>query len=221
MRKHEFFLVRYISFILAALFFVYTSAAYLPIDNEEGLYDKILRLHVLANSDSPYDQELKLEVRDAVLKTMERLYDENEIVDINDAMRVVKENRELLEAAAKIVIFEHGFKYDVKLELSREYYTTRKYETLILPAGYYNSLRVLIGEAEGQNWWCVLFPTLCLNIASRNENNNDFAYIYEKNGEKLVAAGFTPAELRIITESDDDEIKVKFRVLEIFGELFG
>lgn len=218
-KRNEAFFTRYISFILAAVLFMYTVGAYLPTDNEEALYDKILRLHVIANSDADYDQELKLKVRDAVIEVMKKLYEQNGVVDIEEARRVVNENISMIEAAAKIVVFENGYDYEVHVELSREYYPTRNYETLSLPAGTYASLRILIGEAKGQNWWCVLFPTLCLSAATRNENEANKHYIYSENGEKLLAAGFTPSELRIITESDDDEIKVKFRILEILGEL--
>lgn len=219
-KSSEKFIIKYISFVMAAILFVYTASAYLPVDNEEALYGKILRLHVIANSDSDADQALKLSVRDAVIKTMEKLYAKYDVKTLEEAKKAVSDNKKLLEDAAKIVVFENGYDYPVTVSLSEEYYPTKEYETLRLPAGVYSSVRVCIGKAEGKNWWCVLFPTLCLSAASR-ESEQVQSYVYDKNGEALVAAGFTPSELRIITEAEDDEIKVKFRMLEIFGELLG
>ncbi|MBQ7820891.1 MAG: stage II sporulation protein R [Clostridia bacterium] len=216
--KHDIFLRRYISFLLAAFMLMYTSSAYMPVNGEEAIYSKILRLHVIANSDSDYDQDMKLAVRDAVLAELACLYSENGVSSLREAKKAVDDNRERLVSAAKKAVFDYGGAYDVTLELGRELYPTKSYDNVTLPAGEYESLKIRIGNAEGKNWWCVLFPTLCLVQASRDESAD--TYVYEENGEKFIAAGFTPEEIRIITEAESDEIKVKFRFLEIFGSLF-
>lgn len=220
--KHDAFLKRYITFVLAAAMLMYTASAYLPVNGEEAIYSKILRLHVIANSDSESDQQMKLEVRDAVLYELGRLYAENNVTTLDEAKAVIEKNSKVLTSAAEGVISSWGedYNYSVGLELGREVYPTKSYDEVTLPAGEYESVIIRIGKAEGKNWWCVLFPTLCLAEASRNVNENTSSYVYEEDGEKFIAAGFTPEEIRIITEADSDEIKVKFRILEIFGSLF-
>lgn len=217
--KNETFLKKYLSFIFALVLICQLCVTVLPVNGEEAIYGKILRLHVLANSDSDTDQKLKLEVRDAVLAELERVYAESGVIDVKSAETAVKNSADRLISAAEKVIAARGFDYSATLEICDEYYPTREYENIILPAGTYRSVKVKLGAAEGKNWWCVLFPELCLSSAAREEAADSF--IYEENGEKFIAAGFTPSELRIITDSDDGKIKVKFRVLEILGELFG
>lgn len=220
--KHDFFLKRYISFLLAAFLFVYSSAVCLPVKGEEALYAKILRLHVVANSDSEEDQAMKLYVRDCILNELAAMYEENKIRDINEAKAFIGANIEKITSCAQNAVnkYKPNSGYTVDLELGLEYYPTKKYGSITLPAGKYSSLIIKIGKAEGRNWWCVLFPTLCLATATREDSSIN-SYVYEENGEKFIEAGFTPNELRIITEGDSRDVKVKFRVLEILGELFG
>lgn len=219
--KHDSFLKRYISFVLAVLLFTYASGACLPVNGESAIYDKILRLHVVANSDSEEDQEMKLYVRNVLLSEIDALYRESGAVTLEAAKKVLSQNSEKLRLCAQKAIesFAPDCKYDAGIELAREYYPTREYEDITLPAGVYNSLIIKIGKAEGKNWWCVLFPTLCLASATKSEAKTD-AYVYEENGEEFIAAGFTPEQIKIISDSKSDDVKIKFRVLEILGELF-
>ncbi len=200
---------------------MYSSSAYLPINSEQELYNKILRLHVVANSDTQEDQAMKLYVRDALLCELSHIYEENKVETLNEAKIAIDNNRDRLVLCAKSALcsYSPGCSYDVALELRREYYPTRVYEEAALPAGEYESLIIKIGEGAGQNWWCVLFPRLCLASAVEKGDSVN-SYVYEENGEEFVAAGFTPEEIRIITESESDDIKIKFRVLEILGSLF-
>ena len=218
--KTDTFFKKYLSFIFALVLMFTIAVTALPVNGEEELYNKILRLHVLANSDSDTDQSLKLKVRDAILSELEEIYADAGVSDVNEAEKTIKKNTERLVKTAEKVIVEQGFDYNVEIELCRETYPTREYENVTLPAGNYRSVKVKIGEAEGKNWWCVLFPELCMSSAARKDTASE-TFVYEENGEKFVAAGFTPSELRIITDSGDAKIKVKFRVLEIIGELFG
>jgi stage II sporulation protein R len=121
--------------------------------------DGLIRLHVLANSDSQEDQALKLKVRDAVIQYLDPLFSNAE--DANDARRIVAEERENLAAVARQVIAANGADYDVKIQLGTFDFPIKTYGELVLPAGKYEAVRVLIGQAEGSNWWCVLFPPLC------------------------------------------------------------
>ncbi len=218
--KTDTFFKKYLSFIFALVLIFGIAVTTLPVNGEEEIYNKILRLHVLANSDSDTDQKLKLKVRDALLSELEQVYADAGVSDVDEAETAINKNAERLVKAAEKVISEQGFDYNVEIELCREMYPTKEYENITLPAGNYRSVKVKIGEAGGKNWWCVLFPELCMSSAARKDTASE-TFVYEENGEKFIAAGFTPSELRIITDSDDGKIKVKFRVLEIIGELFG
>lgn len=170
-----------------------------PINGEEEIYDSTIRLHVVANSDSQADQELKLEIRDDILDEMTGYLD-----DCNtkyEAELILKNASKQIEETAEETVKENGFDYDVSVRISDEYYPTREYEGVTLPAGTYCSVRVNVGEAEGRNWWCVLFPPLCVNAAEPQK--------------KLMAAGFTPSQIRILTETDNPKYVLKFKILEV------
>ena len=119
----------------------------------------MIRLHVIANSDSPEDQALKLEVRDQVLAHAEELYPAG--ADRTAAAAAIQEHLPELAAAGQRVLEERGCDYAVRAELTETWFPTKEYEDFALPAGEYTALRVVIGEGAGQNWWCVLYPGLC------------------------------------------------------------
>jgi len=123
----------------------------------------VLRLHVLANSDSEEDQALKLQVRDAVLAAGSDLFDGSTTVE-NAQARLEAQSAQL-EAAAAAVIAENGCDYPISITFAKEYFSTRSYGDVTLPAGNYDALKVVIGEGAGQNWWCIMFPPLCLPAA--------------------------------------------------------
>lgn len=172
----------------------------LPLEGEAQVYDSAIRLHVLANSDSDEDQALKLKVRDSILELVSK-----EIEGCNtryDAQCKVEDIRDDITIAAQNRIYAEGYDYAVHVTLDNEYYPTREYEGVRMPAGTYLSLRVLIGDAEGQNWWCVLYPPLCTSAA--------------KPESTLKEAGFTPSQIRILTEGESPRYKLKFKILEMF-----
>lgn len=179
----------------------------LPVNGEERIYDEVIRLHVLANSDTEEDQELKLKVRDGILAEAGKLLDGCD--DRGTALNIIsdKEGIDRLERAAAEVIAREGYSYPVKVTLSEEKYPRRNYESLCFPAGTYTSLRVQIGDAEGQNWWCVLFPQLCLGAATRD------------NRDAFIEVGFTPEQYKIVTDTDEPEYEVRFKILEIIEGL--
>lgn len=217
--KNESFLKKYISFVLALTLFICMSLSCLPVNGEDAIYSKLLRLHVIADSDDRLDQALKLEVRDRVLSLLEELYEENDVCELEQAKELTREKLEFIEDAANEVLASHGVKYTARATLARESFPRKSYGDITLPAGSYDSLCVRLGAAEGKNWWCVLFPTFCLSHAIGNESTMT-GYVYEEDGERFISAGFTPEEIRIITESDDGEIKIKFKILEIFASVF-
>ncbi len=176
---------------------------FLPIHDEGEIYDNTLRLHVLANSDSTQDQILKLQVRDAIVEKADSL--SNDCKNIESAMAVYSDNLDILKETAENVIKENGYDYQVSVTLGEEYYPERQYESVRLPSGRYTSLKVNIGESVGQNWWCVLFPPLCTKAAEANE--------------EFVQTGFTPNQIRLLTDSETPKYVIRFRILEWAEEI--
>lgn len=189
---------------------VILAATFLPVHGEEQIYDAVVRLHVIANSDSDEDQSLKLMVRDAVLdRTTERL---RGCADRDEAAERLSGILGELEALAKAVLEANGCDLAVTVVLGEEEYPTRNYESFCFPAGEYLSLRVKIGEAEGQNFWCVLFPPLCTRAAevSRDDAEDEF-----------ISVGLTRDQYSIITETENTKYRVRFRFLELIESIFG
>lgn len=181
----------------------------LPNAEDADIYDDVLRLHVIAASDSEADQATKLAVRDALLTEITPL-----IADCRSreeaAARLTDAEDTLITIAAGTAA-ARGHNYGASILLGRERYPTRTYDAAALPAGEYLSLRVVLGEGEGQNWWCVLFPPLCQTPAM----GEDDAEV------RCIAAGLTPEQYRLITGSESGEIRyqVRFRVLELLEQI--
>ncbi len=174
----------------------------LPIHGESAIYESVLRLHVIANSDSEADQELKLSVRDAVLSESSALFENCK--SKAEAEKAVRENISFIRSVAERSVRDAGYDYPVSVEVGVEEYPTKNYESFCFPSGKYLSLRIMIGEASGQNWWCVLYPPLCIQSASESE-------------EAFVQAGLTGEQYNIITQTSKPRYKIKFKILEVFG----
>lgn len=188
----------------------FLALAVMPIHGEAGIYDNVIRLHVVANSDSELDQALKLTVRDAVLEVCApRL---SSCHSREEARAVVEEMTDDILAAARETLLAQGCDDDVTVSLGVEKYPEKRYEDLCFPSGSYLSLRVCIGNAVGQNWWCVLFPPICTSVATASKGQAEDAF---------VAVGFTPEQYRIITETDEVTYRLRFKILEIFEDIFG
>jgi len=125
--------------------------------------ENVLRLHILANSDSVADQSLKISVRDTVLKEMEKLAADATTID--DAIKAAEEGLEKIEQAARQTVISEGFEYDINAQLVNMYFETKSYGDTVFPAGFYDALRITVGEGKGKNWWCVMFPPLCVSAA--------------------------------------------------------
>ena len=199
-----------IFYLCFTLFLAVLLIGLLPVKSEAAIYDNVLRLHVIANSDSDEDQSLKLAVRDKILENVAHLVSDTKSFHEANTILSKKENLESLTLAAKEVISAAGYDYNVSVSIGKEKYPRKSYEALCFPSGSYTSLRVQIGEAIGQNWWCVLFPQLCLGAATKNENEESF-----------IEAGFTPEQYRIVTETEEPVYEVRFKILEIIEETFG
>lgn len=167
------------------------------------LSEHVIRLHVIANSDTPEDQALKLQVRDAVLAYLQTIYPQGASID--EARSVLSEHMPDVEAAGQAAVTQWGYDYPVSVSLTQCWFPTKEYEDFALPAGQYEALRVELGDASGQNWWCVAFPPLCVGAASATV-------------EDAVEAGlFTPDEAALITAEDEGYV-IKFRFMELLGQ---
>ena len=170
----------------------------MPTDAEGEIYDDTLRLHILANSDQSEDQKLKLEIRDRILLKYSKMLKGGE--SITEAKEYVEQLLPEIEEDARVWIGELGYNYDVKASLSIEWYETREYEDFTLPAGYYSSLRIIIGEGKGQNWWCVMYPPLCMEMASESAPRDDGVIDYSKEEIKLITSGKYQVKFKILEE---------------------
>lgn len=126
--------------------------------------DDVFRLHILANSDSKEDQNLKLKVRDAVLQQTDNLYKNAD--SKQDAISLTKQNLEKIIQTAQQTVYDNGYDYQVKAEITNMHFNTRHYESVTMPSGDYDALRITIGSAKGKNWWCVMYPALCIGAAT-------------------------------------------------------
>jgi stage II sporulation protein R len=194
---------------LIILLVVLMALSFLPVHGEQEIYETVVRLHVLANSDSAEDQALKLKVRDAVLEVTAPLV--QNCRSQAEAVEILRPHLHDLEAAAAAVLAAEGYDYAVTAHLGEEDYPTRTYESCAFPAGRYVSLRVCIGEAEGQNWWCCLFPPLCLSAATAEQDNED----------AFIRVGLTKDQYGIITETGKTKYKIRFRILEVIEDWLG
>ena len=166
----------------------------------QNIRESVLRLHVLANSDSQEDQALKLKVRDRILLESEHLMDH--VSNRQEAKQIASQHLPELEAAAQDDIQKQGYDYPVEIRLENTYFNTRQYGSVTLPAGQYDALRVLIGSGEGHNWWCVMFPPMCLPAAE---------------DPKQIEDVLNPGETDIV--EGGEQYEVKFKIVEWFEEI--
>lgn len=171
---------------------------------QSDLADSVLRLHVLANSDSEADQALKLKVRDRVLAEAEAILPED--TTLEEAKQVLAENLPRLAAAGAEVVAREGYDYPVSAGLEETWFPTKEYEDFSLPAGRYQALRIVIGEGEGQNWWCVVFPPLCLGSVS------------ESTQKIALESGLSEQQVSLLTGESEGYV-VKFKALELWEQI--
>lgn len=170
----------------------------------KGITENVFRLHILANSDTEEDQELKIKVRDEVLEKTAYLFKNNS--SVIESAKIARNHLNEIQTIAEDVISENGYDYTVNCEVTDMYFTKRIYDTITMPEGIYTSLRITIGEAKGKNWWCVMFPPLCLPAVT---NIDDVLAGY--NGI------FTAEEIEMLQQPDKYEIKFYF--LELYYKI--
>ena len=184
-----------IAFVLTVIY------STLPFEAEcTEISKETFRLHILANSDSENDQALKIKVRDRVLEYTEDLF--NDAKSKIDAEKVIAENIQDINNVAYAEILNNGYNYPVKTEIINMYFTTRYYDNYTLPSGMYDALRITIGNGKGHNWWCVMYPTICVSPV-------------EEKDEKAKEA-FEEKQYDIVTNT---KLQYKFKIVEIFEKI--
>lgn len=192
--------------ILLILFFIVTAYSY-ATNISEGLSENIFRLHILANSDSEEDQTLKLKVRDSILEYMKTLTE-----DMSDKQAVIELSKQHMQDFQEIVekvVRENGYNYSVNIEIGNFYFPTKYYGNISLPAGNYDALKIEIGEADGQNWWCSLFPPLCFVSVSSG--------VVDEEGEEYLKENLSDEEFAIVSSSSSN-IEFKFKIVELINK---
>lgn len=201
---------------------------------QKRIADKLIRFHVIANSDLNYDQKLKLKVRNEVLKYMTPKLKKSKSLD--ESRKIIIENDSEIRKISERVIKENGYKYALDTTLSHENFPVKTYGSITLPAGNYEAYRIIIGEGKGQNWWCIMFPPLCfVDITKGN--------IAKKETEKEMKAVFTEEEYKAVDNTvkkdnedkkentnkkevnkekskDQNKVVVKFKIFELIKEVF-
>lgn len=197
--------------ILAFLFFAYTTICAISYANDVStdIADSVFRLHVIANSDSDIDQNLKYIVRDNLLEYMNTLC--ANCTSKEEAIAIANEHIENFKEIALNTIKDEGFDYSVNVRIGNFEFPTKHYGDISLPAGFYDALKVEIGEAKGQNWWCVMFPPLCFVDASSG--------IVPEESKEDLQNSLTDEEFSIVSDNEENiTFKLKFKILEILND---
>lgn len=196
--------------ILLVLFLCYVFVCAVSYANSvsDDLSNSVFRLHILANSDSEEDQNLKLKVRDNILSYMKEI--SKDVTSKAEVMKIMDEHLDDFYDIAKKTIISEGYNYDVHLEIGKFDFPTKVYGDISLPSGNYDALRIEIGEAEGHNWWCVMFPTLCFVDVSNGS--------LDDNSKDILEESLNDEEFELVSD-DSYLISFKFKIVEFFDNI--
>ena len=184
-----------VAFVLTVIF------SMLPFETEcKEISNEVFRLHILANSDAESDQELKLKVRDKVLEYTESLFENSHSKE--EAENAVSDNLQEICNVALKEVRNNGYDYGVTAEITNMYFTTRYYDSYTLPSGMYDALRITIGSGEGHNWWCVMYPSVCISS--------------EENQDKAAKEALNENQYNIVK---NEQYEYKFKIVEIFEKI--
>lgn len=200
---------KFILLIFLLSTFITVSAISYVSAVSQNISNSVFRLHVIANSDSDEDQNLKYIVRDNLINYMNKLTEN--ITSKDEAIKLAKEHETDFYRIAKQTIEDNGYDYDVKIEIGNSYFPTKYYGDISLPAGYYDALKVEIGNSAGQNWWCVMFPPLCFVDMSTG--------IVPEESKQTIKENLPAEEYALVSNSNDENINFKFKLIELLSFL--
>lgn len=196
--------------LVALLLFIYTIICAFSYVNavSTNIQDSVFRLHVIANSDSSEDQNLKYIVRDNVLEYINSISENTS--SKNEVISLAKENIDAIQKIAQKTIYENGYNYSVKLSIGNFAFPTKTYGDISFPAGFYDALKIEIGEAKGQNWWCVMFPPLCFVDVTSG--------VVPEESKETMKENLSQEEYSLLSENTKD-ISFKFKIVEMFQNI--
>ena len=200
---------RFVIVLILFSFFIFVSAISYVSAVSNDISDSVFRLHVIANSDSKEDQNLKYLVRDAILEYMNK-------ISINcsskeEVIEIIENHKDEFYQIAKNTINENGYDYSVNISIGNFDFPTKTYGDISLPAGYYDALKIVIGNASGQNWWCVMFPPLCFVDVSSG--------VVPDESKQIMQDNLTDEEYKLISDDESTDIKFKFSLVEFFKNI--
>lgn len=192
-----------ILFFLFTIYFIICAVSYTNATCN-GIAENVFRLHVIANSDTQEDQNLKYIVRDEIIKYINEV--SKNANSKEEVIKIAKNNIDKIKFIANKTIKDNGYNYSVNVVVGNFSFPTKQYGDIKLPPGNYDALRIEIGEAKGQNWWCVMFPPLCFVDVTSG--------IVPDESKEIMKENLTDEEYDLISK-DDDDVKVKFKIVEV------
>ena len=206
--NRKFLFKKYITLLILLFLFISVSAVSYVNAVSTHLADSVFRLHIIANSDSYEDQNLKYKVRDAEIEYLSSI--SKNVTSKEEVIALVKDNLNNFQKIAENVVKEYGYNYSVTVSVNDFYFPTKNYGDISLPAGMYDALRIELGNAAGQNWWCVMFPPLCFVDVSSG--------IVPDDSKEVLESNLSEEEFAIISQ-ENEEVKFKFKLLELFNTI--
>ena len=204
MKKIKFIVILSIMFLIYIFFSAYSYVSAIS----DNMYNSVFRLHVIANSDSDEDQNLKYIVRDNLINYMNEKT--NTFTSKEDIIEYAKNHIEDLKNIAEMTVKEQGYNYPVTVEIGNFEFPTKTYGDISFPAGNYDALRVKIGNANGRNWWCVMFPPLCFVDVSTG--------IVPETSKEELKENLSDDNYNLVSQSDNYDVKLKLKILELFEQ---
>lgn len=197
--------------ILLLLILIFTYITSYAQKTANDIKNSVVRLHIIANSDSDADQSLKLKVRDRLTRDAAYILEGSE--NSADALAAAKKNIDIIRQIAADEVKAQGYSQSVRVEIGTFPFPTKAYDDILLPAGSYNAVRVILGDGKGKNWWCVMYPPLCFTSGS---------ITVSESAHKTLRDNLTESEYRLITESNCENIPVniRFKIVELLSGIF-
>ncbi|MBO5349726.1 MAG: stage II sporulation protein R [Clostridia bacterium] len=210
MNKFKTFLSKLLFIFFIIIIFIFISAKSYSNTMFKNISNSFLRLHIIANSDSTEDQMVKYKIRDAIIEYMSPYFDG--VSSKDDALTILNNHINEIYNIALDVASSNGYYYPITVSVGNFYFPTREYDTITLPEGYYDALKIELGESKGQNWWCVMFPSLCILESSDSDFSDD--------SKKILQENLNSEEYSIISnEKKSVDLKIKFKLIELFENI--
>ena len=210
MIKFKNFSLKFLFILFSIIIFILVSAKSYSKTMFESISNNFLRLHIVANSDSTEDQMLKYQIRDSIIEYIAPFFEN--VTSKDEALKILNEHLNDIYNISCDIVKSNGLNYPINVSIGNFYFPTKKYSTITLPEGFYDALKIEIGNSDGQNWWCVMFPSLCII----DTNNCKFT----DNSDEILRENLGIEEYSIITDSDKSKnFNIKFKLIELFENL--